>query len=404
MLSARIRWQIGIFVLVALVGVSYVGARYAGLDRWFGYAGYTVRVQLADSGGIFTNAEVTYRGVPIGRVGPLRLTARGVEVDLILDDGGPQVPADAQAVVSNRSAVGEQFVDLRPRRDGGPYLAQGSVIGQSDTRIPKPVEHVLAAVDGLVSSVPTKSLRTVVDELGTAFTDSGRNLQQILDSAGSFTEAAIEHLPQTKQLFTDGRTVLDTQAEQSQALKDLTRNAKLLAQQFRESDGDFRKVVAAVPPVSGQVSAVLRETGPNLGVVIANLLTTANVMVTRNAGLEQLLFTAPAAVAAGSTVARADGAHFGMTVTYFNPLPCTQGYEGTEYRNGLVTTPGKPLNTQAACTLPRGHPSSVRGSQNAPKGGKVTAATSNWQPAQLESLSPDTATLGGLLGLPGGNR
>ncbi|MGO1053535.1 MCE family protein [Crossiella sp. CA198] len=404
MLTARIRWQIGVFVLVALIGVSYVGARYAGLDRWFGYAGYTVRVQLADSGGIFTNAEVTYRGVPIGRVGPLRLTARGVEVDLILDDGGPQVPADTEAVVANRSAVGEQFVDLRPRRDGAPYLEAGAVISQGNTSIPKPVEHVLAAVDGLVASVPTDSLRTVVDELGTAFTGAGRNLQQILDSAGSFTEAAITHLPQTKQLFVDGRTVLQTQAEQSQAFKDLTRNAKLLAQQFKESDGDFRRVVAAVPPVSEQVSAVLRESGPNLGVVIANLLTTANVLVTRNAGLEQLLFTAPAAVAAGTSVVKADGAHFGMAVTYFNPLPCTQGYQGTEYRNGLVTSPGTPLNTQAACTLPRGNPTGVRGAQNAPKGGRPPAATSHWLPAQQDSLNPDTATLRGLLGLPGGNR
>ncbi|MBP2477794.1 phospholipid/cholesterol/gamma-HCH transport system substrate-binding protein [Crossiella equi] len=403
MLTARVRWQIGVFVLVALVGVSYVGARYAGLDRWFGFTGYVVRVQLADSGGIFTNAEVTYRGVPIGRVGPLRLSARGVEVDLVLDDDGPRVPVDSEAVVANRSAVGEQFVDLRPRREGGPYLAQGSVIPQASTRIPKPVESVLAAVDGLVASVPTQSLRTVVDELGTAFTGAGRDLQQILDSAGSFTEAAISHLPQTKALFVDGRTVLDTQAEQSQAFQDLSRNAKLLAQAFRESDGDLRRVIAAVPPVSEQVSAVLRESGPNLGVVIANLLTTSNVFVTRNAGLEQLLFTAPAAVAAGTSIVRSDGAHFGMAVTFFNPLPCSQGYQGTEYRNGLVTTPGKALNTAAACTLPKGSATGVRGSQNAPKGGKVSAATSNWQPAKLDSLDPGTVSLRGLLGLPGGS-
>ena len=35
-----------------------------------------------DSGGIFTNAEVTYRGVTVGKVGQLHLIANGVRVDL----------------------------------------------------------------------------------------------------------------------------------------------------------------------------------------------------------------------------------------------------------------------------------------------------------------------------------
>ena len=54
-------------------------------------------MQLADSGGIFSNAEVTYRGVTIGRVGQLRLTADGVEVDLELDADAPaEVPLDEE--------------------------------------------------------------------------------------------------------------------------------------------------------------------------------------------------------------------------------------------------------------------------------------------------------------------
>ena len=50
----------------------------------------------------------------MGRVSDMQLTDDGVRVTLTLDPDAPDVPADTTAVVANRSAVGEQFVDLRP--------------------------------------------------------------------------------------------------------------------------------------------------------------------------------------------------------------------------------------------------------------------------------------------------
>ncbi|WP_279579720.1 hypothetical protein [Fodinicola feengrottensis] len=60
-----------------------------------------------------------------------------------------------------------------------------------------------------------------------------------------------------------------------------------------------------------------------------------------------------------------------MAVTFFNPLPCVAGYGGTDYRNGLDTTPQAPLNTAAKCTSPASSGILVRGSAHAPYGGGV---------------------------------
>jgi phospholipid/cholesterol/gamma-HCH transport system substrate-binding protein len=113
-----VKIQLGAFAAITALGVSYVGATYAGLDGWLD-DGYTVRAEFTDSGGIFSGAEVTYRGVTVGRVGTLRLSGDGVAVDLRVTEGG-RIPADTVAVVANRSAVGEQYVDLQPRSAGGP--------------------------------------------------------------------------------------------------------------------------------------------------------------------------------------------------------------------------------------------------------------------------------------------
>ena len=68
MITRRTRIQLMVFVLITLLGVSYVGARYARLDRLVFDDSYTVVAHFADSGGIFAGAEVTYRGVRVGQV------------------------------------------------------------------------------------------------------------------------------------------------------------------------------------------------------------------------------------------------------------------------------------------------------------------------------------------------
>lgn len=408
-MTARTRLQIIAFVLIALVGVSYVGARYVGLGRAFGATGYVVKMQLADSGGVFTNAEVTYRGVTVGRVGQMRLTADGIEVDLDIDPDAPRIPADLEAVVANRSAVGEQYVDLRPRGEDGPYLAEGTVIPRSSTKTPPPVDGLLTNLDAFAKSVPTDSLRTVVDELDQAFNGTGPDLQVLLDNTRVFTEAATRNLPQTKALINDGLVVLNTQAAQGSAIRSFSGDLRALAETLKNSDSDLRALIGISPQAAEQLSALLRETGPNLGVVLANLLTTGNILVTRLDGLEQIAVTYPIAVGGGFSVAKGDGtgAHFGLALNVFDPPPCTVGYEGTKIRQGADTSP-VPLNTGAYCALAPGSATSVRGAQNAPYGG--TPGTPKGDETSQPGREPTTGqqgepvvltSLGQLLGLPG---
>ncbi|MGH3517795.1 MAG: MCE family protein [Haloechinothrix sp.] len=348
MLTKVVRIRVIVFVVISLLGVSYAGARYAGLGALVGGSGYVVRVQLADSGGIFTHAEVTYRGVAIGRVGELRLIDGGVQADLRIRDDAPRVPADVKAVVANRSAAGEQYLDLRPQRDGGPFLGDGSVVAQEDTSTPLRVETVLLNLDRLVSSVPKEDLKTVVDELYDATEGTASSLRALLDSSASFTEQATKHLPQTERLISDASTVLSTQIEVSDAIKSFGVNAKLVAEQLERSDGDFRRLLTTGPDAAQQVRQLIAETGTSLGVIVANLLTTSTVLVVKEDGLERLLVVTPDVVSAASNVFTPDGANFGLVTTFFDPLPCTDGYEGTRYRNGLDTSYA-PLNTQARC-------------------------------------------------------
>ena len=375
MLSMFTKVRVVVFVLLAVVVLAFTGIRYGGVGRFFGAPGYyVVNVDLADGGGLYPNADVTYRGVTVGRVGAMTLTGSGVRAELDISDSAPRIPVRVQAVVADLSAVGEQYLDLRPRTGSGPYLAADDTIGQASTQIPQPVTDLLTNVDALARSLPAGSLQTVVNELYQAFNGQGPNLQTLLSASSSFTSAASSDITPTSELINEGQGVLGTQEQETSAIESFASTARLFAQQLDSSDSDLRRLITATPQAMQQVIGLLQDNDPDLGLTLANLLTTSDIALTRQPALKELLSVLPAAVAAGNTVITKNGSNFGLTLTFFNPLPCTDGYQGTVYRNGLDTGPAPPLNTAAHCASPPGTGIDVRGSANAPSSGGVPSA------------------------------
>jgi phospholipid/cholesterol/gamma-HCH transport system substrate-binding protein len=362
-----VRLQLVAFLLVAVVGVGYAGFRYAGFGDLFGSTTYPVRVQLAASGGIFTGADVTYRGVSVGRVGPLTLTADGVEAQLDIRNDAPAIPADVDAEVHNLSAIGEQYVDLLPASDGGPFLQAGSVVPVARTSTPVPVEQLVVSLDDFVRSVPLDSLRTVVDELGVGFADTAQPLQKLLDTTDLFTEDAVEALPQTLRLIEDGRTVLTTQNEVAGSFRSFSEDLALLADQLATSDPDLRRLIETGPEASTEVRALLRDSGSDIGQLVADLLTVSRVVEPRQDGLAQLLVTYPGVTSTSYTALPGDRtAHLGLAINLFDPYACTRGYEGTDRRPGSDVE-RTPFNADAYCAEPPGSGINVRGAQNVPR-------------------------------------
>lgn len=414
MVTRKVTVQLLVFVVIAVSGIVYAGGNYAGLGRLFGIQGYLVTVQLADSGGIFNNAEVTYRGVPVGRVAALRLTDDGVDVDLTIEPSAPKIPSNTKAVIADRSAVGEQYVDLEPGNGEGPYLANGSVVPQDRTTLAPAPQEVLGNLDQLARSVPTQSMRTVVDELDKAFSGTGPATQQLLDSTNSLVTTANQQLPQTLALIRDGHTVLDTQQSQADNLNSFSGGLNVIAQQLKTSDPDLRKVIESGPATAGQLDDLLRKTGNPLSTVIANFLTTTNLTTSRTSSLKELLVGLPVIGGFSDSVNQNGRGRLGVVLNMFDPPPCTRGYEGTKEHAGTDVSPSPP-NTNAHCAEPSNSPIGVRGAQNVPHGDKpmvVPDSGSQQQTASPRSTaqspapgqlgaSVNAANLAQLLGLSG---
>jgi len=365
MITRQTKLQLLVFGLISLLGLSYTGVRYANLDRFFVDQGYLVSADFVDSGGIFKGAEVTYRGVPKGKVESLTLRPDGVRVAIRLRPGS-QIPRDVKAFVGNRSAVGEQYVDLQPQTDAKPYLVQGDVIPQSATQIPIAPTTLLVNLDRLVKSVDVQDVGIVLDELGNAFEGTGDSLQRLVDAGDQLTEAATENLPQTKKLINDGATVLNTQRDVAGQFRSFNRDLADLSATLRSSDPDFTRLFANGTQSAQQTTDLLQTNKSALPVLLSNLVTIAQIQSVRLPAIKQILVTYPNVIAGGFTVVPNDGTtHFGL-VTTGSPTPCTEGYEGTQKRAPSDTKLHTP-NLNAYCKLKPETNRNVRGAQNEPR-------------------------------------
>ena len=370
MLTRFVRTQLVLFTIASIVGVAVMVFAYIQLPTLLGIGRLTVTMELPASGGLYQFANVTYRGVQIGKVREVRLTEDGAEATLSLDTS-PKVPADLVAEVRSVSAVGEQYVDLRPRTDSGPYLENGARIARSDTTIPQQVGPMLDQLSTLVDSLPKDRIPDLLDETFLAFNGAGPDFASLLDSASTVTEDLSGVSGETRALVDDSSPLLESQAETADAIRTWARSLNGISAQVVQNDPEVRAILQQGPGFAQEVSGLLDGVKPTLPVLLANLTTVGQILVTYNPSIEQLLVLFPSIIAAQQSFGLPRNNPTGLpsgdfALTISDPNPCTVGFlPPSQWRSPEDTTT---LDTPDGlyCKLPQDSPMNVRGARNYP--------------------------------------
>ncbi|WP_408895530.1 MCE family protein [Nocardioides sp. R1-1] len=393
-MSRGVRIRLMAFVALSAVGITYIAASYLGVvDRVTG-RNITVTASLPGSGGLFEGSEVTYRGVKIGRVAKMDTTEDGVDLTLDLEED-TRLPLDSQMFVHNLSAVGEQYLDFQPADVDGPYAEDGARFTAGADALPVDEGDLLVDLNRFVGSVDKENLEQVVEELGLMFTDTGADLQKLLDGGSAFIAEASAHTDETIQLLDSGLAVLQTQQGQKENIRRFAADLNTLTTALRGSDGDLRAVLTATPGAARALTRLLEELEPTIPVLLGDLITVDQVLVSELDGIEQLLVTYPALIAGGPTGSTADGwGHVNLQFDYSVP-PCTQGYvPPSEWRSTQDLTDAPAADV--SCTA--GPPYVMRGSKYAPGNRKNRAS-----PGRVYSgtYDPSTGQVPGLVDTEG---
>ncbi|OBK76291.1 MCE family protein [Mycobacterium sp. 1274761.0] len=370
MLTRFVRNQLIIFTIASIVGVAVMLFTYIQVPTLLGIGRITVTMKLPAAGGLYKFSNVTYRGVQVGKVTDVKLTRTGAEATLTLNRS-PKIPADLQADVRSVSAVGEQYVDLRPRTASGPFLQNGSVIAKENTSIPQAVGPVLDQLNSLVGSIPKDRISDLLDETFKAFNGAGPDFQSLVDSASTVTKDATAVSDQTKALIDDSGPLLDSQAETADAIRTWARSLSGVTQQLAEDDPQIRAILQKGPGFAQEVSTLLNQIKPTLPILLANLNTLGQILLTYNPAIEQVLVILPAALsmeqAFGIPKNNVNGLPLGdFALTITDPPACTVGFlPPSSWRSpedlSIIDTPDN-----LYCKLPQDSPMNVRGARNYP--------------------------------------
>lgn len=181
-LDRRSKVQLAVFAMIAVISGAVMIFRYIDLPAMvFGAGHYTVTLELPRAGGLYPRGNVTYRGTEVGRIDAVHLTDTGVNAVLSLKSG-IDIPSDLQARVHSTSAIGEQYVELRPRIGDAPPLKNGDVIPPTDTSLPPDIDALLDALSRGLAAIPHENLQTVIAESYTAVGGLGPELSRLRHS------------------------------------------------------------------------------------------------------------------------------------------------------------------------------------------------------------------------------
>ena len=232
---------------------------------------YSVFATFPDAGGVFTNQEVTYRGITVGQVGRMTVVKEGVQIELLIDEGTKIPEEDVEARVMFKSAVGEQFVDILPATDGGPYLADGSEIPLEQTSIPVSTQDLLSTLQAVLEGVPPEALKGAVDSAGEGLAGRGDDIATIFESMARLADLFGDRAPEIQSILRNGTKVgaafVDSKEDFAAAVRDLV----IVSEALAGNTDELRRLLVGTNLTSEELVGLIRESRPDLHQTIAEL-------------------------------------------------------------------------------------------------------------------------------------
>jgi len=371
MLTRFVKTQLIIFTVASVIGVTVMVFNYVQVPTLFGLGHFTVKLELPASGALYRFSNVTYRGVQIGKVTDVAVTSPTQVVATMSLNTSPRIPADLIAEVRSVSAIGEQYVDLRPRGDSAPYLHDGSVIPARDTTLPQQVGPMADQLSNLIGSIPNEKLSRLLDESFKAFNGAGYDLGSLADSSTTLSHDLKGAADQTRALIDDGGPLLDTQADTADSIRTWAHSLAGISETVANDDHEVRTLLQTGPGFAQELSRLLEQVRPTLPILLANLTSLGQVLVTYHPALEQLLVLLPPYVASLQVFGKVDNNPIGLPQAEFalnvaDPPACSVGFlPPSQWRSPADTTT---IDTPDGlyCKLPQDSPIAVRGARNYP--------------------------------------
>lgn len=370
MIDRLAKIQLSIFAVITVITLSVMAIFYLRLPATFGIGTYGVSADFVAGGGLYKNANVTYRGVAVGRVESVGLNPNGVTAHMRLNSG-TAIPSNVTATVRSVSAIGEQYIDLvPPENPSSTKLRNGFRIQRQNTRIGQDVADLLRQAETLLGSLGDTRLRELLHEAFIATNGAGPELARLIESARLLVDEANANYPQVSQLIDQAGPFLQAQIRAGGDIKSLADGLARFTWQLRAADPRLRDTLADAPGAIDEANTAFSGIRPSFPALAASLANLGRVGVIYHKSIEQLLVVFPALFAAIITsaggVPQDEGAKLDFKIDLHDPPPCMTGFLPPPLVRSPADESVREIPRDMYCKTAQNDPSTVRGARNYP--------------------------------------
>lgn len=370
MIDRLAKIQLSIFAVITIITLSVMAIFYLRLPATFGIGTYGVSADFVAGGGLYKNANVTYRGVAVGRVESVGLNPNGVTAHMRLNSG-TAIPSNVTATVRSVSAIGEQYIDLvPPENPSSTKLRNGFRIQRQNTRIGQDVADLLRQAETLLGSLGDTRLRELLHEAFIATNGAGPELARLIESARLLVDEANANYPQVSQLIDQAGPFLQAQIRAGGDIKSLADGLARFTWQLRAADPRLRDTLADAPDAIDEANTAFSGIRPSFPALAASLANLGRVGVIYHKSIEQLLVVFPALFAAIITsaggVPQDEGAKLDFKIDLHDPPPCMTGFLPPPLVRSPADESVREIPRDMYCKTAQNDPSTVRGARNYP--------------------------------------
>ena len=254
--------MIVVFALSCFLILTYLWTSFGGPTP-ISAQGYRFQADFEEATQLADNADVRISGVTVGHVKKSEQVDDSTRVEIELDDEYAPIPSDTQAMLRQKTLLGETYVELTPGTEASGDLADGGFLPPGQVRPTVELDEILRALDE-----PTRdALQRFLKGTARAFADRGEDFNAALGNLAPFGEDAGDLVSvldtqrrAVRHLISDSGQVFASLGQRQGELSGLVRALDVLLGTTARRNAELTETVRILP-------TTLRELRPTLAAV-----------------------------------------------------------------------------------------------------------------------------------------
>ena len=210
------------------------------------------------------NADVKLRGMIVGEVRSIKITAAGVRMNIAMTPAAMKiVPRGVTAQIVPKTLFGEKYISLMP-----PAIPTGQLLQAGDNIskavVPIEVETLLNDLYPLLEAVPPAEISATLTAISTALSGRGQQLGSTLVAANSYFQKINPEVPKLIDDLVKLGKVSDVYANAMPELGRLLENTVVTGDTVVAKRAQLQAFYQEGTKLSDTLTAFLKENGDNL--------------------------------------------------------------------------------------------------------------------------------------------